>query len=253
MNEGIVSARLGLKGIPSEAEEIMAIRDILLARLHRRARAPLPHEHARLGRADSLGQGARHQRDGRGLPASPLAHRGRGRGLRHERQDEPAAAHGGRRGGASGGGARRDDRSHRDRPRAAPLRREGARVRRRAERHRRPRDGARGESHLARGAEANRLADARSKRCRARRRASSSCRVERCAEAARPTSRSSIPTCEWTVDPAAFQSKGRNTPYTGQTLRGRVRWTVVDGRVVHGAAAAGIDARAGGGGRRPRG
>src|SRR3954470_13825658 len=32
MNEGIISARLGLKGIPSEAEEIMAIRDILLAR-----------------------------------------------------------------------------------------------------------------------------------------------------------------------------------------------------------------------------
>ena len=33
MNEGVVSARLGLKGIPAEAEEIMAIRDILLARL----------------------------------------------------------------------------------------------------------------------------------------------------------------------------------------------------------------------------
>lgn len=33
MNEGFVSARLGLKGIPAEAEEIMAIRDILLARL----------------------------------------------------------------------------------------------------------------------------------------------------------------------------------------------------------------------------
>ncbi len=32
MNEGLVSARLGLKGIPSEAEEIMAIRDILIAR-----------------------------------------------------------------------------------------------------------------------------------------------------------------------------------------------------------------------------
>ncbi|HEX7019024.1 MAG TPA: dihydroorotase [Gemmatimonadaceae bacterium] len=32
MNEGIVSARLGLKGVPSEAEEIMVIRDILLAR-----------------------------------------------------------------------------------------------------------------------------------------------------------------------------------------------------------------------------
>ncbi|HEY4733533.1 MAG TPA: dihydroorotase [Gemmatimonadaceae bacterium] len=33
MNEGIVSAHLGLKGIPAEAEEIMVIRDILLARL----------------------------------------------------------------------------------------------------------------------------------------------------------------------------------------------------------------------------
>ena len=33
MNEGVLSARLGLKGIPAEAEEIMAIRDILLARL----------------------------------------------------------------------------------------------------------------------------------------------------------------------------------------------------------------------------
>jgi dihydroorotase len=32
MNEGRVSARLGLKGIPSEAEEIMVIRDILLSR-----------------------------------------------------------------------------------------------------------------------------------------------------------------------------------------------------------------------------
>src|SRR3954451_5048580 len=33
MNEGIMSARLGLRGIPAEAEEIMAIRDMLLARL----------------------------------------------------------------------------------------------------------------------------------------------------------------------------------------------------------------------------
>ena len=32
MNEGVVSARLGLKGVPNEAEEIMVIRDILLAR-----------------------------------------------------------------------------------------------------------------------------------------------------------------------------------------------------------------------------
>jgi dihydroorotase len=32
MNEGLMSAKLGLRGIPAEAEEIMAIRDILLAR-----------------------------------------------------------------------------------------------------------------------------------------------------------------------------------------------------------------------------
>ena len=32
MNEGLVSARLGLKGLPAEAEEIMVIRNILLAR-----------------------------------------------------------------------------------------------------------------------------------------------------------------------------------------------------------------------------
>ena len=37
----------------------------------------------------------------------------------------------------------------------------------------------------------------------------------------------------WTVDPARFRSKGRNTPYAGQELRGRVEYTLVDGRVVY--------------------
>ena len=41
------------------------------------------------------------------------------------------------------------------------------------------------------------------------------------------------PDAAWTVDPARFRSKGRNTPYAGQTLRGRVVLTVVDGRVIH--------------------
>jgi dihydroorotase len=41
------------------------------------------------------------------------------------------------------------------------------------------------------------------------------------------------PDVSWTVDPARFRSKGRNTPYSGQTLRGRVELTVVDGRVIH--------------------
>ena len=37
----------------------------------------------------------------------------------------------------------------------------------------------------------------------------------------------------WVVDPAAFRSKGRNTPYAGQTLRGRPKLTLVDGTVVY--------------------
>jgi dihydroorotase len=41
------------------------------------------------------------------------------------------------------------------------------------------------------------------------------------------------PTAQWTVDPSRFKSKGRNTPYTGRTLHGRTRCTVVGGRVVH--------------------
>jgi dihydroorotase len=35
------------------------------------------------------------------------------------------------------------------------------------------------------------------------------------------------------VDASKFRSKGRNTPYAGQTLRGIVELTVVGGRVIH--------------------
>jgi dihydroorotase len=41
------------------------------------------------------------------------------------------------------------------------------------------------------------------------------------------------PDAAWTVDPARFASKGRNTPYAGRELRGLVELTVVDGRVIH--------------------
>jgi dihydroorotase len=41
------------------------------------------------------------------------------------------------------------------------------------------------------------------------------------------------PAREWTVDPAKFQTKGRNTPYAGRVLTGFARCTVVDGRIVH--------------------
>ena len=39
------------------------------------------------------------------------------------------------------------------------------------------------------------------------------------------------PNEEWTVDVARFMSKGHNTPYNGQTLKGRVKTTIVDGEL----------------------
>ncbi len=39
--------------------------------------------------------------------------------------------------------------------------------------------------------------------------------------------------CEWVVDPEQFHSKGRNTPFTGWPVRGRVMMTVVGGRIRH--------------------
>jgi dihydroorotase len=41
------------------------------------------------------------------------------------------------------------------------------------------------------------------------------------------------PKAEWTVDPTRFFSKSRNTPFAGRRLRGLVRWTLVGGRLVH--------------------
>jgi len=40
------------------------------------------------------------------------------------------------------------------------------------------------------------------------------------------------PTREWTVQPETFFSKSRNTPFAGRTLRGQADYTVVRGRVV---------------------
>lgn len=38
---------------------------------------------------------------------------------------------------------------------------------------------------------------------------------------------------EWTVDPARFASKGRNTPFAGWKVKGRVHRTLVDGETVY--------------------
>ena len=40
---------------------------------------------------------------------------------------------------------------------------------------------------------------------------------------------------EWVVDPEQFQSKSRNTPFGGMAVKGRVKMTLVDGRLVYDA------------------
>ena len=38
---------------------------------------------------------------------------------------------------------------------------------------------------------------------------------------------------EWTVAPEAFHSRGRNTPFAGERLRGAVLATIASGRITH--------------------
>lgn len=38
---------------------------------------------------------------------------------------------------------------------------------------------------------------------------------------------------EWTVEPEKFRSMGRNTPYAGRRLKGKVKYTIVDGQIVY--------------------
>ncbi|MCL2707082.1 MAG: dihydroorotase [Dehalococcoidia bacterium] len=41
------------------------------------------------------------------------------------------------------------------------------------------------------------------------------------------------PDIEWTVDTANFASKGHNTPFAGETLKGKVRTTIYSGQIVY--------------------
>jgi dihydroorotase len=41
------------------------------------------------------------------------------------------------------------------------------------------------------------------------------------------------PAERWTVDPDKFRSKGRNTPFKGKALRGKVKYTIVGGKIVY--------------------
>ncbi len=44
------------------------------------------------------------------------------------------------------------------------------------------------------------------------------------------------PDARWIVEPAALRSQGKNTPFLGVELAGRVRYTLVGGQIVHEAA-----------------
>jgi dihydroorotase len=43
------------------------------------------------------------------------------------------------------------------------------------------------------------------------------------------------PDAPWTVDPEKFLSKGRNTPFKGMTLKGKVKHTIVNGKIAYSA------------------
>ena len=38
---------------------------------------------------------------------------------------------------------------------------------------------------------------------------------------------------EWVIDPEQFASKARNTPFAGTTVKGRVKYTIVGGRIIY--------------------
>jgi dihydroorotase len=42
------------------------------------------------------------------------------------------------------------------------------------------------------------------------------------------------PDARWIVDPAAFRSRSRNTPFTGRAMRGRALAVCLGGRIVDG-------------------
>ncbi len=41
------------------------------------------------------------------------------------------------------------------------------------------------------------------------------------------------PLARWTIDPARLRTKSRNTPFAGQAVQGRVEMTMCEGRIVH--------------------
>ena len=140
----------GIPGQPAEAEELMVMRDLALARLTG-TRVHFQHlSTARLGRDGAGRQGRRAARHLRGHHAPLHAHPRRVRVVRPRVQGQPAAAHRRRRRRRPRRPGRRHHRLHRHRPRPAHPGGEGGGVRPGAAGHARPRDGAGPRAHRAR-------------------------------------------------------------------------------------------------------
>ena len=219
MHEGEWSSRLGIAGQPAEAEELMVMRDIALARLTG-ARGPLPAPlDGRIDRDGPRGHGERRARHRRGDDAPLHADPRRVRVVRPGVQGEPAAAHRRRRRGRAGGPRRRRRRRDRHRPCAAFPGSQGAAVRPGAARAcsaSRPPSRWRSPSSTCRSRRCSRC-------CRGSRRRSPGSGA-RTAARSPPGYAANLcvidPTAEWIVDPAAMASRSRNTPYAGRKLTG---------------------------------
>ena len=196
-HEGFQATTLGLRGIPGEAESIMALRDISLAELtggtvhiaHMSARQTL--DAVRYGKSRGVRVTCEvtphHFVLTDEMLAAPVPYDTNVKmnpPLR-EAVDRDAIAPGARR---------RQRRRHRDRPRATPLRREAGGVRPCAVRHHRARDGRVALLRSAGPPRHPRVSRGSSSCCRSTRPASCACREARCRKARRPTSRSSPPT-----------------------------------------------------------
>ena len=231
MHEGEWSSRLGIAGQPAEAEELMVMRDIALARL---TGAQVHFQH--MSTAGSMAMIAGAKAAGLAITCEATTHHFT---LTHANcatydpvfkvnpplrtADDVAAV--------KRGAGRRRRRLHRHRPRPARARHQGAALRRGAARDARPRDGAGPGPHRTRPRDraGRRSAVVEAGRHHRRRRPA---RPSRSSRATRPTSPCSTPTEEWTVDATAMQSRSRNTPYAGRRVRGRVRHTILEGEAV---------------------
>ena len=234
MNEGPQATRMGLGGIPNARPRVSwSMRDIALAAL-----TGVAVHIAHVSTRQSVQAIARAKADGVAVTAETAPHyftltdadvAGYNT---HAKMNPPLRSEADRRGGAPGTG-RRHPRCHRHRSRPPFHPGKGGGVRSGRQRHCRPGDrsgpgaaigGRRGAGcrhpDPAHGAGTGRL--------------SGPCQG---GPPGMPADLTLIdPDLSWTVDPAAFQSKGRNTPFEGRRLKGKAVMTIVDGRIVYDTA-----------------